>query len=74
MPGTTYTRTGPARDAVGRMADFARFVEHETHDLVLALEAEGLPRELGGWNHLMRIAADAGELAQRYNGYTTADD
>lgn len=73
MPGTTYTRSGPEGDPVGQAADFARFVVSEVEDLRDRLDREsGVPTLIG--SALMLIGMNAGEIAERLDGYTTADD
>lgn len=76
MPGTTYTRTGPELDPVGRLADFARFAVDELAELtarVYDITTEG-PTSYRAARHAARARAELARVAELLEGYTTADD
>lgn len=78
MAGTTYTRTGPTRDAVGRLADFARFAVDEIDEIRRAMNAPG-SYDYGTVQrradyHADRALLELGSVADLLVGFTTADD
>jgi hypothetical protein len=78
MPGTTYTRTGPENDSVGRLADFARFAVGELDEIRRAMNAPdnhdwGTPPRRADY-HAAEALLSLGTVDNLLDGYTTADD
>lgn len=67
MPGTTYTREGPVRDPIGRLADFARFSVTELDEIRTQM-LPPLSESTKIW------LAAARNVTVELAGYTTADD
>lgn len=76
MPGTTYTRSGPQLDPVGRLADFARFAVEELTDVTgRTYEIDGAdPVAYRASREAVRARDALARVAELLEGYTTADD